>query len=759
MAVALCHVTLPEGVSELFGVSATEANGINGKIIFTPRINDVVSTGGGLSLPVQYESFVKDGQWVDKAGNPGLWIARPDSTDREFVYDAKADLSYKDQRNYIKDFHIAVPAADSAILTDIRAVPSGPSTFITKGDTGPAPEITNGTMATGAPSSSVQLVFSETSPGVYEASGSVPKGDPGQDGAPGGSDAATASFVESGTETVAALDKGYKTTFNALRYGAVGDGATNDATAINAAITAANTAGGGIVFLPRTSGTYRAGALVGKNNVTLRMDDGVVLQRTGSSTGYFLNLTGVTNFRIEGGTVDPNGLASIASIVCAAGTSNIRFKGVTFVTTTALPTGVHAVDVRLGATGVALENCEFTNLESNLRIADDVKRVTVDGCRFTGWGNRAIYVVGSATAASEDVRIRDCHISDVSTAMGDPRQPIAVQGADGAVHKRIKITGNTIVGNGLAHHDSVGTLLGGTADQISLHYCEDFTVTGNTVVDGGEVGITVSRTCRRGVVNDNTIIGNNTNGIALGVPGQPVTDVVVTGNVIANNGQEKGQAPRQGTRNAIWTVESVGVFIHGNVFTDDQTTKTQLNGVYVKNSTDVTIGENSLRGMTGLTDPLSTGNTRLKFKTRAVASKAAATTRNNTATLTLDPDLQLQVDAYGVYQVEAFLPYVATDAADLSTKWQLPSGTMSWTMNAFATSATSSTSPVHRLAFNQNSTGNFGGFSSALVALPSGVLTVGATGGVFGLTWAQSVAEVSDASINAGAWLRLTRIG
>src|SRR5215831_13046255 len=56
------------------------------------------------------------------------------------------------------------------------------------------------------------------------------------------------------------------------QYGAVGDGVTNDAAAINSAITACNAAGGGVVYLPTTSGgTYLVGSsLVMASNVVLK---------------------------------------------------------------------------------------------------------------------------------------------------------------------------------------------------------------------------------------------------------------------------------------------------------------------------------------------------------------------------------------------------------------------------------------------------------------------------------------------------------
>ncbi len=55
-------------------------------------------------------------------------------------------------------------------------------------------------------------------------------------------------------------------------YNATGNGTTDDTTAVNNAITAANSAGGGVVEFP--SGTYLCGSVHLKSNVTLQLDTG-----------------------------------------------------------------------------------------------------------------------------------------------------------------------------------------------------------------------------------------------------------------------------------------------------------------------------------------------------------------------------------------------------------------------------------------------------------------------------------------------------
>ncbi len=73
-------------------------------------------------------------------------------------------------------------------------------------------------------------------------------------------------------------------TFNVKDYGAKGDGSANDTSAINKAITAANSAGGGTVQFP--AGTYKsANSIHMKSNVTLQLDSGSTI-RGASGTGY-----------------------------------------------------------------------------------------------------------------------------------------------------------------------------------------------------------------------------------------------------------------------------------------------------------------------------------------------------------------------------------------------------------------------------------------------------------------------------------------
>jgi hypothetical protein len=73
-------------------------------------------------------------------------------------------------------------------------------------------------------------------------------------------------------------------TYNIRDYGAKGDGATLDTTALQAAIDACNREGGGTVLVP--AGTFLIGTTEVKSNVTLHLAAGATLLGSGKGTDY-----------------------------------------------------------------------------------------------------------------------------------------------------------------------------------------------------------------------------------------------------------------------------------------------------------------------------------------------------------------------------------------------------------------------------------------------------------------------------------------
>jgi hypothetical protein len=108
--------------------------------------------------------------------------------------------------------------------------------------------------------------------------------------------------------------------FNVLDYGAVGDGSTDDTTAIQNTYAAAATAGGGTVFLPYTSSGYKFSALTFDDSKVNVMGDGFVSLITTAASGSAITVaykaaSGVTtdyfvlsNFTLVGNSTADVGL-------------------------------------------------------------------------------------------------------------------------------------------------------------------------------------------------------------------------------------------------------------------------------------------------------------------------------------------------------------------------------------------------------------------------------------------------------------------
>ena len=76
--------------------------------------------------------------------------------------------------------------------------------------------------------------------------------------------------------------------FNIRGYGAIGDGVSNNAAAIQAAIDACTTSGGGRVIVPTavTGSVYLTGTITLKSNVDLHIERGAALEASGDAADY-----------------------------------------------------------------------------------------------------------------------------------------------------------------------------------------------------------------------------------------------------------------------------------------------------------------------------------------------------------------------------------------------------------------------------------------------------------------------------------------
>lgn len=160
-------------------------------------------------------------------------------------------------------------------------------------------------------------------------------------------------------------------------FGAVGDGTTNDATAIQAAFTYAS-ANNRSVFFPK--GTYVLGSAITASNLNFYGEKGTVL------------LKGI-------GTI---GVSAITATNCEI--SNITFNG-NKTNLTGYP-GSSLVGSFLVPTDCRIYDCYFTASESSGIAASSAENVTIFNCTFDTFDDHAVYF----STQSKNITVRDCLI-------------------------------------------------------------------------------------------------------------------------------------------------------------------------------------------------------------------------------------------------------------------------------------------------------------------------------------------------------------
>ena len=155
--------------------------------------------------------------------------------------------------------------------------------------------------------------------------------------------------------------------FNITTFGAT-TASANNATDIQAAITAASKAGGGTVEIP--AGTFMSGPITLSSSINLQLDSGAMLQAlsmanypNNTNPAHFITISSKNNVEISGsGTIDGNGSAWWAAYNASGGTIN-------------RPRLINATgDTTVYLTGVTLQNSPMFNF-----AISSSNNVTVNG--------------------------------------------------------------------------------------------------------------------------------------------------------------------------------------------------------------------------------------------------------------------------------------------------------------------------------------------------------------------------------------------
>lgn len=290
-------------------------------------------------------------------------------------------------------------------------------------------------------------------------------------------------------------------------YAAAGDGAADDTTAIQAAISDA-AAASATVYIPE--GTFRIGTLTLPSNLRIKLDG--TLKRRNAATGALLTASAaVSNITIDGGTIDNNASTESILTLPTNGTTDIQVRGVTFTNyTSASPQAIS-----IGSSGdtlnerIRVEGCYFDgDSTANNGLAVSVVNgadVWVVNNNFVGAGARNETSQSLTTTARGTFFIGNRFQSMIASAM-------LVRPQGSTTIEDVVISGNsgTDIGNDPSHTTDKGLLVVGesTTGTAGTNMIRRVRVTGNSLRYFGGNAIAVGGGTAQGRAEDVTIADN-----------------------------------------------------------------------------------------------------------------------------------------------------------------------------------------------------------------------------------------------------------
>lgn len=280
--------------------------------------------------------------------------------------------------------------------------------------------------------------------------------------------------------------------YNVKDYGAAGDGSTDDATAIQAAITAANSAGGGTVYFP--SGDYVTDSMItlysdiellGDMNAKLMPSDTVPLQAYYASSKSNIRITGLV---FEGtGTAYTDGRQRLIQFDSC---SEVQVHNCTF--------------RKSRESGLIADNCDQGRMteclfENNYFYGSEIRNGSVSwvisDCLFYSNGNTGIAssAYGRGLVLWEAVRINvtNCTFKD-QTEYG---LRFYSETGDSDIDQQIAVSNCTFENNGTTATGKIDFYLYndiGTIKTFAISNCTFRTRSNNTSISVQGVGIAVS---------------------------------------------------------------------------------------------------------------------------------------------------------------------------------------------------------------------------------------------------------------------------
>jgi hypothetical protein len=317
---------------------------------------------------------------------------------------------------------------------------------------------------------------------------------------------AATSGTNTGDQVLTGLVTKGSLVFNVVDYGLIGDGTTDNQTAMVALISTVQTAGGGIIFFPKGIYTWSGSPQITGSNITIEgtgkgsviLLGSATLNANGTVMGLWLN--GATNITIRNLTVDGN-FANIAKNGTYTTSSNLWNPIIAKYGSTSVKNYIYA--------GSGVDSSTYLTYRQPIRITDS-SNIIVENCLIQNSIGAGILIDATSVDNSQEIMIRN---------------------------NRVKLTWD----NGIYFHKGVrfGSAIGNHVSDtqyagVTAIFCNDILTDGNVIHDNGpsqsdSAGIEYCGVIK-GLISNNTVYNSLFEGILL----KNTSETAITGG-FANN--------------------------------------------------------------------------------------------------------------------------------------------------------------------------------------------------------------------------------